>query len=134
LRPRGEGQWVHYQRLSTLKGRRYFSTYPSISTYDTIMSPTNTSESSTARSRKASSSSSQRQILPPVKPRKPTVTKPKKIPKTLHGVASRFSLRVFNLLTSCVACWNLWSQVGRFSERLRQRNVSYLFYELTYRY
>lgn len=101
-------------RSDTLKGgvlRRYFL---SLLIYDTItMTPTkmNTSESSTGTGR-TRKSSTQRQS-----PRTPKPFKQRKIPKTLHGVASNISLPEFiKFLTSPIACRNLRSQVGRFHE------------------
>ena len=101
-------------KVRRLKRRGPSTLFSRLLIYDTItMTPTkmNTSESSTGTGR-TRKSSTQRQS-----PRTPKPFKQRKIPKTLHGVASNISLPEFiKFLTSPIACRNLRSQVGRFHE------------------
>ena len=106
--------WGLEAKVRRLKRRGPSTLFSRLLIYDTItMTPTkmNTSESSTGTGR-TRKSSTQRQS-----PRTPKPFKQRKIPKTLHGVASNISLREFiKFLTSPIACRNLRSQVGRFHE------------------
>ena len=87
---------------STLKAsmfRRFVFSLPL--TYNTITSPTKKSMLSN-RPRKTSTKKQKRPF------------KHRKIPKALNGVASNIPPRIFNLLTSHLACMSLRSQAQRF--------------------